>query len=1126
MTAHSQTITKEVNEQRPYLGLASFAERHKSFFFGRDKEIKKLMRLVKNNVITVFFGNSGLGKTSLLRAGLFPVLRENYFLPVYIRILFTDDGQSSLELIKAEISNQITKIDSNIESISSLTLWEYFHTIEILNGLVTPVLIFDQFEEIFTLGKEYVPDVLELISELSDLIENQVPVVVQEKYKDAEIPFHFQDQKYRVVFSLREDYLPFLEKYNDMIPSIKKSRFQVTAMGKQEAFEAITKPGKQIINTNEADQILNQIIKTTYHSDIGKMLDFEFEPFLLSFICEQINEERINNHEEKISSKLIDRINIERLIRNHYQTNTSDDEKKIIEEHLLTLDGYRNIQVLNDINSKYNDEVITRIDIDQLINNRIIRKVTRNNVEYIELIHDVLVPILKTSRDQRRNEESEVEEKKLKAKIRNKERRKFLSILGLLLVLILIGGFWLYVQQTDDSKAQGLLASSMHLRLQQTQDHTLALRLAEEAYKINPININIANHFLSAYYSEHYGVGFSSTQTISSCIFSSNQKYLLIRYQDGTANLLKILENSIEEQPFDTSLVVINAQFSGNGEHLLVQSVRTIPSFDQSSSGYDITNNGGYDSNGNWDYDTISIWDIGSRAKNQLIIKSQDVIGDFSEHGDRVLFYKNDTAFINHVNEKKEILLHHDDPVSTAKFIPYQNKVLTVSRDQIYIWNSDGNLESAAKHESNYFNDIEFSRMHQLFVTIDIEGTSTLWNYSDRRLVSSPLYPEKLNHAKFAPDGISIVVVPKSRNTLTILKLKNFTELSELMNNDIAGETPYTTIDDLYMLFSEMDNPNFFTKSMPKKNASGPPSPTNSEENKIQESNKENNQIYNRVIRVIEGHQDQINHLNFSRANNCIITTSRDKTCRIWDFDGVSLHTLRSHESPVLAASFIDTSSRLITISEKEDNSIRSWKLDQFHNHLQQDSLIREKNIAAYKVGGSRIFVLDSLGKDTIQVYDTIQVLDDHQHVFVMSVFKSARNKYFLSEGIDRKWLWHKKNRIPLKAINNTKTIKSVDFDENENRAILLFSGNNIELYDIEKNESIHSFLISGKPIEQVWFSENEGHIVLSQNNGLQVEIPIEPEIVYDLLQKDSTIWKMDDVTKKRYGIVDSFFEM
>src|SRR6516165_12378470 len=61
-----------VNSENPWLGLASFTEEQSGYFFGRDGEIAELFRLLKRETLTVLFGQSGLGKTSLLQAGLFP----------------------------------------------------------------------------------------------------------------------------------------------------------------------------------------------------------------------------------------------------------------------------------------------------------------------------------------------------------------------------------------------------------------------------------------------------------------------------------------------------------------------------------------------------------------------------------------------------------------------------------------------------------------------------------------------------------------------------------------------------------------------------------------------------------------------------------------------------------------------------------------------------------------------------------------------------------------------------------------------------------------------------------------------------------------------------------------------
>ena len=77
-----------VDSQNPWLGLVSFTEALRDYFHGRSEEADELFRRVKREVLTVLFGQSGLGKTSLLQAGLFPRLRREGFLPVAIRLGF------------------------------------------------------------------------------------------------------------------------------------------------------------------------------------------------------------------------------------------------------------------------------------------------------------------------------------------------------------------------------------------------------------------------------------------------------------------------------------------------------------------------------------------------------------------------------------------------------------------------------------------------------------------------------------------------------------------------------------------------------------------------------------------------------------------------------------------------------------------------------------------------------------------------------------------------------------------------------------------------------------------------------------------------------------------------------
>ncbi|MFC4945525.1 trypsin-like peptidase domain-containing protein [Pseudonocardia sp. GCM10023141] len=60
----------------PYRGLDPFGEEHSAFFFGRDDDIERLAGALAGHQLVAVAGPSGVGKSSLVRAGLVPRLRE------------------------------------------------------------------------------------------------------------------------------------------------------------------------------------------------------------------------------------------------------------------------------------------------------------------------------------------------------------------------------------------------------------------------------------------------------------------------------------------------------------------------------------------------------------------------------------------------------------------------------------------------------------------------------------------------------------------------------------------------------------------------------------------------------------------------------------------------------------------------------------------------------------------------------------------------------------------------------------------------------------------------------------------------------------------------------------------
>ncbi len=412
-----------VDKEHPYLGLEYFREENKEFFFGRTDDLQKLLKLIQRNVVTVLSGESGLGKTSLIKAGLMPELRNASYFPVYLRLKFDDQRKTVSGNLKSVINQQCKMLDPSLDDLVNETLWEYFHKVKILNGYVIPVLIFDQFEELFTRGASLPDQINEFITELTDLVENQMPLSFQAAYQDKKIPFDFNSQNYRILFSLREDFLARLETLSIHMPSLKKSRYRIVQMSRDQALEAIYKPGKEIISLENSEKILDLVFRNQAENkkEGEEVPQMDIEPFLLSLFCFEINNKRIEENQSEISVDLLNRIEIKDIISVFYRNKTKElpqESINLLEDGLLTQDGYRKLQPIGDIT---HSGVVKEAHINNLIDNRILRKEIWRGMEHIELIHDSLIePILKARKrrlEKVESEKAEAERAKAEAEI-------------------------------------------------------------------------------------------------------------------------------------------------------------------------------------------------------------------------------------------------------------------------------------------------------------------------------------------------------------------------------------------------------------------------------------------------------------------------------------------------------------------------------------------------------------------------------------------------------------------------------------------------------------------------------------------------------------------------------------
>jgi hypothetical protein len=127
------------------------SEIDRRLFFGRDREVDELTNQIVATSLMVLFSKSGLGKTSLLQAGVFPRLREQAMLPLYIRL--NQPERPLMEDFLTDIAERCHAQGIDHTPGESGSLWEYFKSSAFWRDgeLQTPVLVIDQGEEIFTL---------------------------------------------------------------------------------------------------------------------------------------------------------------------------------------------------------------------------------------------------------------------------------------------------------------------------------------------------------------------------------------------------------------------------------------------------------------------------------------------------------------------------------------------------------------------------------------------------------------------------------------------------------------------------------------------------------------------------------------------------------------------------------------------------------------------------------------------------------------------------------------------------------------------------------------------------------------------------------------------------------------
>ena len=166
------------------------------------------------------------------------------------------------------------------------SLWAYFHRASagfwnLRRRPLLPVLVFDQFEEVFTLGQESEASrsaVQAFLNELADLVEDR-PSEALSQALDRD-PAHsaaidFERRGCKLLLSFREDFLPDVEGLRARIPSLMRNRFRLLPMDAAQAREVIASGG-ELVGPAVAERIIglawrNQAVSVAFSSDSTRL---------------------------------------------------------------------------------------------------------------------------------------------------------------------------------------------------------------------------------------------------------------------------------------------------------------------------------------------------------------------------------------------------------------------------------------------------------------------------------------------------------------------------------------------------------------------------------------------------------------------------------------------------------------------------------------------------------------------------------------------------------------------------------------------------------------------------------------------------------------------------------------